>query len=151
MELREIMKLGKQMLLKHKLDDWTFKLNNAKRCFGTCNYKNKTIYISRIIAKLNSEDEVKDTILHEIAHILAGKQGHNHIWKEQCLKIGANPKRDCGKEIILPRGKYEAVCKKCSTIYKRFRKSKVLIVCGMCYSRSDKRNKLIYKKVKLGG
>ena len=41
-----------------------------------------------------NEEDIKNTILHEIAHAIAG--GHNHhneIWKRCACKLGARPER----------------------------------------------------------
>lgn len=41
--------------------------------------------------KDNGED-IKDTVLHEIAHaIVGGKHHHNNVWKACCNKIGCKP------------------------------------------------------------
>jgi hypothetical protein len=46
-------------------------------------------------------EEIRDTLLHEIAHAIAGhKAGHGAEWKAVCRRIGAkpNPKADLKKE-----------------------------------------------------
>ena len=40
------------------------------------------------------EDQLRDTFLHELAHIAAGPgKGHGPEWKEWCLRLGARPER----------------------------------------------------------
>ena len=56
----------------HELDDWQFRLDRATSRFGSCNHRCKTITMSRLLVTLNDKREVRDTILHEIAHALAG-------------------------------------------------------------------------------
>ena len=92
-------------LLNDKLDQhgllaqgWTGSLDNAERRFGVCRPASKEISISRALASLNSNEEVLDTILHEIAHALAGIEtgencGHDERWKAICRRIGARPER----------------------------------------------------------
>ena len=87
---------------------WTGALDNAERRFGICRPAKKEISISRTLAALNPEEEVLDTILHEIAHALAAIEtgencGHDERWKAICRRIGARPER-CydGDEVNAP-------------------------------------------------
>ena len=63
---------------------------------------------------MNNEDKVKDTILHEISHVLTPKQGHNNIWRTKAIEIGCDGER-CydGKEINHVKGKYVCQCPSC--------------------------------------
>ena len=72
---------------------WTFAWNNRKRAFGVCSYKHSEIQLSRIMTATEDEAQVEDTILHEIAHALAGPgAGHGYQWKAMAMKIGATPR-----------------------------------------------------------
>lgn len=76
------------------LDGWRFKWNNRKRAYGVCSYRTRTIQLSKFLTALQDYDSVKDTVLHELAHALAGGHaGHGPAWKAWCLKLGANPQR----------------------------------------------------------
>lgn len=102
-------------LLQNKLEEhglaergWTGTLDNAERRFGLCRPAKKEISISRTLVALNSEEEVLDTILHEVAHALAGIEhrancGHDERWQAICRRIGARPER-CydGEEVNAP-------------------------------------------------
>ena len=56
---------------------WSFAFNRRKRSLGICNYTGKRIELSSAFVARNDEAAVRDTILHEIAHALAGqKAGH---------------------------------------------------------------------------
>jgi len=73
---------------------WKFKWDNATVRFGCCNYRTKTISLSRALTERNSEEQAKDTILHEIAHVLAGSNAkHGPKWKEWAVKVGARPEQ----------------------------------------------------------
>lgn len=78
---------------------WSFAWNNRKRAFGVCNYRKREIQLSRILTKQINEDEVLDTILHEIAHALTPGAGHGARWKAMARKLGATPKATCKAEI----------------------------------------------------
>ena len=73
---------------------WKFKWDNATVRFGCCNYRTKTISLSRKLTERNSEEQAKDTVLHEIAHVLAGSNAkHGPVWKEWAVKVGARPEQ----------------------------------------------------------
>lgn len=110
---------------------WLFRFNNRKRGMGLCVYPKLAsnlagrIELSRHLVERNDLDEVLDTILHEIAHALAGPDaGHGPRWKEMCQKVGANPER-CG-EANMPQGAWQARCPSCSKVYHRHRKPKCI-------------------------
>lgn len=76
------------------IDGWRFKWNNRKQAYGVCSYRTRTIQLSKFLTALQDYDDVKDTVLHELAHALAGgRAGHGPVWKAWCLKLGANPQR----------------------------------------------------------
>lgn len=92
-------------LMARWLDDrgiagWGFKWNTrAKRMLGACEYATKTIELNLRYALLADRSSVVDTILHEIAHVIAGSRGHfghGRGWKAACRLVGARPLR-CSK------------------------------------------------------
>ena len=98
MELKEVKQLAKQLMTKWGCDDCKFAWNNRRRALGLVKWNRitgtKELQLSRYFALANDFNEVKDVILHEIAHILAGPdQGHNAVWKAACRKVGARPER----------------------------------------------------------
>ena len=51
------------------------------------------IWISRTHALEGSEEQIRDTVLHEIAHAIAGHEaGHGPLWKATARRIGATPR-----------------------------------------------------------
>lgn len=78
-------------LKQHGLNGWKFewlkKMNKFSKA-GCCNYKTKTIKISPTFVELNDDDEVMNTILHEIAHALTPRHHHNKFWKRKAIEIG---------------------------------------------------------------
>lgn len=51
------------------------------------------ITISRFHAENDDEDEVIETVLHEIAHAITPGAGHNLVWSECARSIGSNGKQ----------------------------------------------------------
>ncbi len=163
MDLNELEKLSVDLINQHLPNtDWKFEFNNSKRSFGTFNYTDKNINISRHIAVLNDEIRVKDTILHEIAHALCPKQGHNNIWKRKAREIGA-----CGircystdetdikqnSSVKVPLGKYTLICPNCKREFQFNRRLKNKKACHTCcktlnYGNYSERFVLLPKEIK---
>ena len=74
---------------------WTFRWGKGTRTFGLCSSYERTISISKRLAAVNTEERVERTILHEVAHAVAGSlAGHGLRWKAACLMLGlTNPER----------------------------------------------------------
>lgn len=135
MDLNEARDLAIHLMTKHEIvqQGWRFEFDRAKRRFGCCKYRSKLISLSMYLTELNSVDDVKDTILHEIAHALCPKQGHNEVWRRKAIEIGCNGKR-CydGDKVETVNGNYVATCNGCKKVHTRFRKSKYSQSCGHC-------------------
>ena len=91
--LVEVAELARRLLDEHGLAEWSFRFSAARRRLGECRERERAILISRRHAVESPPAEVRDTILHEIAHALAGASaGHGPAWKEVARRIGATPK-----------------------------------------------------------
>ena len=113
---------------------WRFEFDYAKCRAGQCNYRKKVISLSKVITELATEDQVRDTILHEIAHALVGPgHGHTHVWKYTARQIGCNGKR-C-HDHATPEGKYLGTCPGCSHEQRKHRRTRV--ACRMCCNKHN--------------
>lgn len=124
---------------------WTFAFNRRKRSLGICNYTAKRIELSCYFVAQNDEAAVRDTILHEIAHALAGQEaGHGPAWVAVCQSIGATPQRTCSVA-VMPSGQYRARCKGCGKTHDRYRRPKrsQIYYCRAC---GPKRGRLRFVK-----
>jgi len=128
--------LARNLMNQHNLGHWVFEFDRAKRRAGCCKHSQQTIALSEYYTKLNSEADILDTLKHEIAHALVGfKQGHNHVWKAMCLKIGAKPERCYDSNVTMPKGRWTATCNNCTKTFHKHRKPKHIngrycIKCG---------------------
>jgi predicted SprT family Zn-dependent metalloprotease len=119
----EVRRLALQLMSEHGLAGWTFAFNRHKRSMGVCRYSVQRIELSIHLVDRNGADEIRDTILHEIAHALVGPDhGHDAVWKARCRAIGATPKR-CGYA-DMPAGKWQACCRACNKVFSRHRRPK---------------------------
>lgn len=85
------------------LRDWQFKFDRASNRYGCCYYGEKLITLSNVICALNEREKTTQTILHEVAHAIAGKEsGHDSLWKHIAKKIGYTGERCFGEEVMTP-------------------------------------------------
>ena len=91
--LSHVAALARELMDQHGLDAWTFAFLEAERRLGDCHFQERVIRIGRAHALDASEAEIRDTILHEIAHALAGPEArHGAQWKAIATRIGATPR-----------------------------------------------------------
>lgn len=104
--------MTRDLMDHHGLQDWEIRIGSAKRLAGSCNYRKRVIMVSYEIHKAWPMDQIRDTILHEIAHALTpADKGHGKDWKAKCVEIGANPTR-CydGVNLPTPKGDWVQSC-----------------------------------------
>ena len=105
-----------------KLKGWSLKKDHAKTRLGQCDHSKRIVSISTYFMRGKScrYAKVKDTILHEIAHVLTPGHGHDRMWKNMCVKIGASP-RICATMDIPPRS-WVMICNNCNWRKEYYRK-----------------------------
>jgi len=73
---------------------WRFAFNGRKRALGLCSYRMRTVFLSRHFVALNDWSKVRSTVVHEIAHVLAGPNaGHGPQWKAIARSLGDSGER----------------------------------------------------------
>ena len=139
MLLSEVTQMANTLLAEHGLKQrgWIFDFDNAVSRCGCCRYRSRRITLSKHYATLNNEANVKDTILHEIAHALVGPgHGHDHVWKAKAIEIGCKGYRckseDTHEGFVTIPTKYIATCNSCKTNHFKNRLSKRISSCGRC-------------------
>lgn len=120
MELRMAETLAKRLIRENLDSDWTFKWDDAKTTGGRCWFGPKDISLSRPLTRIRTIENVQDTILHEIAHAMAGPGAHhNRLWKAHAWRLGARPER-CLDDARID-GAWTGTCPNCGTSYRRHR------------------------------
>src|SRR4051794_29693942 len=141
----QVQVLAQKLLAAHGLHRWSFAFNRRKAAMGMCYYHRRTIELSSHFVERNSDAEILDTLLHEIAHALVGPgHGHDAVWKSKCVAIGARPAR-CG-HAAMPEGRWQAQCGACGYCFHRHRRPQRLRgwFCRQC---GEERGKLAWKCV----
>src|SRR5215831_12499482 len=83
------------------LKDWKVRIfTDLNRPYlGLCSHKDKAILLNGHHVDTHPEPEVKDTILHEVAHALVGPsngQPHGPTWVTKAKELGVNCLSGCG-------------------------------------------------------
>ena len=85
--------MARRLMEEHGLSSWTLAFVETKRRLGDCHFRDRVIRISRTHALERNEEQIRDTVLHEIAHAIAGPEaGHGPLWKATARRIGATPR-----------------------------------------------------------
>lgn len=130
--------LARDLMHHYGLHDWSFEFDRAKRRFGRCSHSRKLISLSKHLVALNDEHEVQDTILHEIAHALAGRgAGHGPEWRAMCREVGAKVERCYTESVETPKHNWEGTCPNCGHMVTRMRLKGTTktMACSSCCDR----------------
>lgn len=167
MKLAEIQALAQELIVKHLPDalfedtsEWGFAWNDRIDALGLCSYRKKMIYLSKRWTRNLPQEEVLDTILHEIAHALAGsKAAHGPEWQRIAVSIGAKPEttlRDIGvyrEDIATPtHHMVDTTTGKILRKYYRRPSAKVFLNISTYYARGRRQEtigKVVIRKVPL--
>lgn len=88
--LAQIENWTRKMMEKYSVGHFGFEFYKGRSALGYC-YTDK-IGLNVVHCIEHHIDDVKDTILHEIAHAIVGiKNNHNKIWQEKAKELGASP------------------------------------------------------------
>jgi predicted SprT family Zn-dependent metalloprotease len=151
-DLKLASEIARQEMNRRGLQSWSFDMNyQMKTTFGKCDIRTYTISLSAILTHLNSEDKVRDTIQHEIAHALreiernnigpttrhlTAGQWHDARWSEIARTLGSD-----GKQFYNPvqvnmgrvpvKNAWRITCPNCKVTGTVMRKSKKAC-CAKC-------------------
>ena len=132
MDLSAAYQLAQRLVAEHALDGWSVRFDGAKRRAGVCRFAERVIGLSAPLARLHSEAEVRDTVLHEIAHALVGPEhAHDAVWRATARRIGSSGRRCVPGDTARPRGDWVGVCA-AGHVKDRHRRPERVMSCGEC-------------------
>jgi predicted SprT family Zn-dependent metalloprotease len=77
-------------LIDQYAPEFRFEWSQALTQFGSCHHRTRTIKLSKRITEIAPDEAVRDVVLHEIAHALAGaSHNHDETWKRFARSLGA--------------------------------------------------------------
>jgi len=134
MDAIETYTLARNMMDEFELNNWSLILGRGKALFGLCDHQKRTITISQPLSLINDEPVVRDIVLHEIAHALAGSTaGHGKAWIAIAKSIGCSATRT--HSAVTPPPKYIVTCPNCGHQFGRNRKDKNPLACFSCCNK----------------
>jgi predicted SprT family Zn-dependent metalloprotease len=137
MELDEARRMALELLEEHGLRGWTFAFDQAKRRAGICRHQRRQIGLSAPLTRLHPEAEVRDTILHEIAHALVGaRHGHDEVWRAAARRIGCSGERCTSPDAPAIEGPWAGTCPAGHRLTRHRRPARP-VACGRCSARFD--------------
>lgn len=115
------LKLAREEMNKNGLLHWKVILINSKSAAGRCRYGRwnvdprksyGTIELSTPFLDVHGDDEIMDTIRHEIAHALVGPsvQAHGAEWKKKAISIGCSGRRTVSPTAPKIKSRYVGTC-----------------------------------------
>ncbi|WP_347352154.1 SprT-like domain-containing protein [Intrasporangium sp.] len=140
MDPTEALVLARRLVREHGLDGWTVGLDRAKARAAACHFRDRRITLSAHLTALHPPAEVRDSILHEIAHALVGsKHGHDEVWRTTALAIGSSGTRcvpDGGPKVT---GDWWGLCR-AGHRTTRHRRPERVVTCARCSPTFDVRH-----------
>ena len=135
MDPQIVERLALHLMRSHGLTDegWRFQWDSAYKRFGLCNYKTRTISMSRQLTLSNNFFAARDTVGHEVAHALTPGAGHGIYWKRKAVELGATPKACFSWDDVVPPGiHYFLVCPNCGSKQRHPDKPPSNLFCYRC-------------------
>ncbi|MDQ2758682.1 MAG: SprT-like domain-containing protein [Actinomycetota bacterium] len=144
MDLRSAQLLARQLLDQHGLTRWRVELDSAVTRAGVCRYDERTIGLSAPLTRLHGDAEVRETILHEVAHALAGPRAkHGPRWRAIAHSIGSTGERCLDEAAPRIEGPWIGICPTGHRLTRHRRPTRV-VTCGQCTRRFDLRHLLTW-------
>jgi predicted SprT family Zn-dependent metalloprotease len=131
-----VARVAQELLAEHLPGgSWTFAFDSAKRRAGACDYSRRRITVSRYLAEKTDEDDVRQILLHEIAHALAGHAAaHGPRWRAVARDLGYTGERLHNGPIAHERAPWVGTCA-AGHVHYRFRRPTGPLSCGLCARR----------------
>ena len=100
----EASQFAREHLNKNGLAGWSVRLNNNpdSHYLGLCSYKDKTIILNAHHIDIHPDPDIRNTILHEIAHALCPGHAHDGVWSDMARRIGCDNTLPCSNLSLSP-------------------------------------------------
>ncbi len=139
MHLDDARAMARGLMDEHGLHDWRLVLDRARTRAGVCRPARREIGLSRVLTELHAEAEVRETVLHEVAHALVGAHhGHDAVWRARARAIGATGARTVSADAARPPAPWVGTCP-AGHEARRHRRPQRVVSCSRCSPRFDPR------------
>lgn len=145
-DLNRVRGWAEALIALHLDASWSFGFDNAKRRAGLCDFGRRRISVSRYLAARYDDDENHQTLLHEVAHALAGPAaGHGAAWKRIATDLGYAGGTTHHGETATELAAWVGVCPAGHVVY-RHRRATRPTSCALCAPRFDPQHVLTWSR-----
>lgn len=138
-ELQAVRHEAEALIATHLDPSWSFAFDNAKRRAGACDYTRQRITVSRYLAARYDDETNRQTLLHEVAHALAGaRAAHGPAWKRTARALGYTGGVTHSGETAVELAPWVGTCPAGHVAY-RHRRAARATSCARCSPRFDER------------
>ncbi len=146
MDLQIVQQLARVLMDSHGLEQWDLVFDRARRRAGMTRYNDQIISLSRPLMQLYDEKQVRDVVLHEIAHARVGTgHGHDEMWKKEARRLGTPPRASITEGPRAP-APYVGRCPNGHEV-ERYRLPRGVRSCATCSKIFDHRYLLTWYRV----
>ncbi len=128
---------------------WRFEWDNAKARFGACHYTLRVISLSAPLTDHVTEEEMRDTVAHEVAHAIAGyTAAHGPLWKATARRLGATPQaKSKSSTLRAQQAPWVGTCPAGHEVRRLWRRPRRVGSCRKCSPVWDPAHKVTYVNV----
>lgn len=131
----------------HLDPSWTFAFDAAKKRAGACDYTRRRVTLSRYLAELHEDDDVHQTLLHEVAHAIAGPEaGHGPAWRSVARELGYVGGATHRLEVATDQARWLGVCPNGHEIARFRRPGRRAVSCASCSRTFDRRFLVVWRQ-----
>ena len=135
MNLPDVLALARSLMEEADVGDWELALDRARRRAGQTDHARRRLTLSRHLMSLYDEEQVRETILHEIAHARVGAHhGHDAVWAKEAIRLGATGRRLVDTRAPRLRGRWVGRCPAGHEV-DRMRRPASPVSCSRCAPR----------------
>ena len=133
--LPDVLILARALMEEAGVGDWELGFDRARRRAGQTDHARRRLTLSRHLMLLYDEAQVRETILHEIAHARVGPQhGHDAVWAAEATRLGATGRRLVDAQAPRLRGRWVGRCPEGHEV-DRMRRPGSPVSCSRCAAR----------------